>query len=193
MDDILATRSEWSSRTIVRPLRSAQELQKLGLELSSARQEWTSPTPTNPVAFGDKLRAEVSRKQVWLWIWRKRLWRLGIPSAGSTFTLAALTFVALVPYTHSKFPTIILLVTLALLWGAVLYSMSFFVARRDLVMTNRYIALEQKQLNDCDQLIERIKELHKIQGNGPFLDRRDRSSLVVRIGRWDLQRRPRPS
>ena len=130
IDDILETRAEWSSRTIVRPLRSRKELQELGLELMSAHQEWTSQKPIKPTEFGDKLLAETSRKQVWLWIRRKRLWRLGIPPVGSSFTLAALTLVVLVPYSHSKLLGVVLLTILFLFWGTVLFCMSYFTARR---------------------------------------------------------------
>jgi len=189
MQDILASRSEWSCRTVVRPLRTAQEMQELGLELISAREEWASPASIDPVEFGKMLQARVSRKQVWLWIRRKRIWRLGIPPGASAFTLAALTLVTLNWYGYAGPGTLVPLIFFTPIWGGFLYGAAFFVARRDLIMTNRYLALEAKQLSDCDRLIEQIKELQAFRKSEVISNREAGSSVIVRIGRWDLRLR----
>lgn len=174
MEELLDTRDEWRSRTIVRPLRNRSELQQLGLELKSARQEWISTTPINRKEFGNRLLAEVSSKQVRLWIRSKRRW-LAILPTGSAVSLAATIITELWVVATSRLLLVITALVCGLICEAAFYGITFPVARRDLVMTNRYVALERMQLNACEQLIQRIQE--------------NRDHLVMRIGGWDLYRR----
>jgi hypothetical protein len=188
MEEILASRDEWLSRTIVRPLRSRSELQRLGLELKSARQEWISTEPIDRAAFGNQLISEVSRKQVHLWIKHKRRWRLAILPAGSAASLTASIIIELWVAASSRFLLVIISLVTGLLWGAALYRVTFPVARRDLIMTNRYVALERMQLNACQRLIQRIEEARESEDSGLRLKTSGHGRLVMRIGTWDLYR-----
>lgn len=188
MKEICSIRKEWCSRTIVRPLRSRSELHRLGLELGSARQEWTSAVPVDRKEFGNRLLAEVSRKQARLWIRSKRRWPAILPT-GSAVSLVVSIIIEMWAASSSRFLLVSVAVVIGLVWGAALYHLTIPVARRDLVMTNRCVALERMQLSDCDQLIQRIKENRKSERAGsrlevPWLDR-----LVMRVGGWELYRR----
>jgi hypothetical protein len=186
-------RDRWDVRTNVRPLRGPNDLSRLGLELRKAHEEWASSAPNDPVEFGTRLRADVTAKQVWRWIWRRRFWQLGVSSAIASCAVALIItgrLASKLPRLPILFPWL-LLIALALICIAFVYLLAFRVGRLDLVMTNRYFALERKQLRDCDSLIGQIQELHRRRQEYASLAGADGSAdkLVFRIGRWDLCRR----
>jgi len=191
--EIRKRRERWEKRTNARPLRTPEELSTLGLELPKAHEEWVSSAPNDPVVFGSLLRADVTAKQVWRWIWRKRLWQLGIPPfiAGCTIALIIIGRLASILPSLPLLFAWLLLIVLALICIRSVYWLAFRVGRLDLVMTNRYLALERKQLSDCDCLIGQIEESHRRQQEYTSLAGANGSpdKLVFRIGRWDLCRR----
>ncbi len=180
---------EWLGKTKARPLHDPDELCRLGLALPKAPGEWIARR--DPVEFGILLRADVRMEQVLRWITRKRLWRLGIPPLMLGVALAIITgglagFDDLVPSL-----SVSLYAILAIGFSSPLYVLTYQFGRLDLVMTNRYLALERKQLRDCDQLISQLQELHDREhvtatqaGAGPSAYR-----VLLRIGQWDLCRR----
>lgn len=193
--EIRKRREKWQVRTNVRPLRSSEELRKLGLELEKAHEEWGSPPPNGSVEFGARLREDVSDKQVRRWIWCKRRWQLWMPPfiAGCCAIALMITGSHGIDATASLrvLLTRLLLVVLVLICIALVRWLTFRVGRLDLVMTNRYFALERKQLNDCKSLIEQIEVAHGQQQKHASHAGADGSvdKLVLRIGRWDLSRR----
>jgi hypothetical protein len=191
--EIQKRRLKWDKRTDVRGLRSLDELGRLGLELPEAHEEWGSRTPNDHVEFGRQILKDVTVGQTWRWIFRKRLWRLGIPPfiAGCALALIIIGRLApTLPHLPIVFPWL-LLVVFALFCILLLYTLAYRVGRLDLVMTNRLAALERKQLDDCDLLIEQIGELRKRQQEHALGAKVDGSTdkLMLRIGRWDLCRR----
>jgi hypothetical protein len=182
--------STWAGTTNVRPLRSPRDLRELGLELPAAYKEWASPDGCDHAEFGAELQADVSRKQIERWIMRRRLWRLGIPPLVTALAIAGeargLMVVAGLPFSLS----LVLTVPVAFCCGIVLYWLAFRVGRLDLVMTNRYLALERAQLRDCDQLMAQIDELHTREQANASPASADSSAdwLTLRIGRWEICR-----
>jgi hypothetical protein len=188
--EVQKRRSAWLSKTIVRPLRSPHDLCELSLEFSSARQEWASSIRYNPVEFGARLRAEVSVKQARRWILHRRLWRLGIAPLMSGLAIAGL-ICGLISFTGLPASlSVLLFVPLSFSCVGGLYWIAFRVGRLDLVMTNRYLALERAQLRDCDRLIAKIEELHKReQVSTPVAcTNSDAARVILRIGRWAIWR-----
>jgi len=192
LTEIRKRRERWKQRTNVNPLSNPEELSTLGLELSKAREEWVSSVPNDPVEFGTLLRGSVTRKQVWRWILRKRLWQLGIPPfiAGCAIALIIISRLASILPSVPLWSAWLLLIVLAFICIRSVYWLAFRVGRLDLVMTNRYFALERKQLSDCDRLIGQINETHRRQQEHTSLAEANGSSdkLVFRIGQWDLCR-----
>lgn len=196
LSEIRKRRLKWDKRTNVRPLRSPDELRRLALELPKAHQEWLSSASSasyTPREFGDRLRTDVTARKIWRWIGRKRLWQLGIPPFIAGFTIALIIIGRLAP-TLSGLPAFfsrLLFVALTLICIVFVYRLAFIAGRLDLVMTNRYLALERKQLHDCDCLIEQIEESRRLQQEYSSHAGADGSTdkLVLRIGRWDLCRR----
>jgi hypothetical protein len=190
--EIRERRERWEKHTNVRPLRNPEQLRALGLKLPKAREEWASSAPNDTVEFGILLRDDVTHKQVWLWIWRRRLWQLGVPPfiAGCTIALIIVGRLALILPSVPLLFRWLLLIVVAVICIRSIYWLAFRVGRLDLVMTNRYLALERKQLSDCDRLIGQIKESHRRQHEYTSLTEANGSSdkLVLRIGRWDLCR-----
>jgi hypothetical protein len=188
--EVQKRRLAWSSKTIVRPLRNPHDLSELGLEFSSARQEWASSIRTDPVEFGVRMRAEVSTKQSCRWIFRRRLWRLGIAPLVSGLAIAGL-ICGLISF--AGLPAVLsVLLFVPLSFGCIgtLYWIAFRVGRFDLVMTNRYLALERAQLHDCGQLIAQIEELHerKQVSTSVACANSDAGRVILRIGRWEILR-----
>lgn len=190
--DIKRLQAMWSVKTNVRPLRDPNELRDLALELPTAHEEWASVIRYDPVEFGARLRADVSMKQVRRWIRRKRLWRLGIPPLMTGLVLAALIRGLIRLTGLAAWLSVLLFVPLACGCVLSLYWLAFRVGRLDLVMTNRYLALERKQLCDSNKLISQIEQSQgQEQTNAsPSADVPDSSRFVIRIGRWELCHRP---
>jgi hypothetical protein len=192
--EIRQRRLKWDTRTNVRGLRNRDELGKLRLELPQAHKEWgVSSAPDDHIEFARQLRKDVTAKQVWRWILRKRLWRLGMPPFIAGWTLALIIVGRLAPILP-RLPIVfpwLLFVVLALICTLLLYILTFQVGQLDLVVTNRLAALERKQLDDCDSLIKQIRELHKRQQEHASDASVDGGTdkLMFRIGRWDLCRR----
>jgi hypothetical protein len=180
----------WSSRTNVRPLRNPRDLCELGLELPTAHEEWASSVRCDPVEFGARLRAEVGVKQTRRWIVRRRWRRLGIAPFVSGLAIAGLIrgLVGIAGLAASL--SVLLFVPLAFGCIATLYWIAFQVGRLDLVMTNRYLALERAQLRECDWLIEQIEDLHARQkiNNSVAYGGSDVRRMILRIGRWEILR-----
>lgn len=178
---------EWKEKTDIRPLRKSDELYKSKLYLPAAKDEWLSPTPYEPKIFTSKLLANVSSRQVWRWIMRKRLWKLGVPPLVSGLALALL--ISVVSYqVHPAAVSVmrLFLLLLSVSCPAAFYWVTYRVGRLDLVMTNRYFALERAQLRDCDGLIDEIKGDYEVSRNGVRLDA---GRVVLRFGRWDICKR----
>lgn len=188
--EIRKRRSEWLSRTNARPLHNPHDLSDLGLELPRAHEEWASPVRYNPVEFGARLRREVSANQARRWIACRRLWRLGIAPLASGLAIAGMILgLALIAGLAAPL-SVLLFVPIAFGCVAVLYLIAFRVGRFDLVMTNRYLALERAQLRDCDRLIEQIEHLHaheKVNNSVAWTDP-DAGRVMLRIGRWEILR-----
>ena len=179
----------WLGKTKARPLRDPHELSRLGLALPRAPEEWVARW--DPVEFGTRLRADVSIEQVLRWITRKRLWRLGIPPLLLGLALAIITcglagFDDLTPSL-----SVSLYAILAIGFSSPLYLLTYQFGQLDLVMTNRYLALEKKQLRDCDQLISQVQQLHDREQINAAQTEADPSAcrVLLRIGQWDLYRR----
>jgi hypothetical protein len=179
--------SKWAATSKAWPLRNPHELRQLGLELLIAREEWASPIQPDPVQFGARLSADMDAGQVWCWIRHKRLWRLGIPPVISGLALAGIIRGLIRLTGLSLSLSVLLSVPIAFGCVALLYWLAFRIGRLDLVMTNRYLALERKQLDDCDQLIDIIQRCRDEQVNASPIYGPQRM-LVVRIGRWELCR-----
>ena len=181
---------DWKKRTNVRPLRNSEDLSTLGLKLPKAHEEWASSIPKDPVEFGTLLRDSTARTQVGRWIWRKRRWQLGVPPfiAGCAIALIINGRLTLILPRLPLIADLSILIALTLICIRSAYWLAFRVGRLDLVMTNRYFALERKQLDDCNLLMGEIEELHKRQQQHASLTGAGSSSdeLLFRIGRWDL-------
>jgi hypothetical protein len=190
--DIKRLQEMWSAKTNVRPLRDPDELRGLGLELPMAREEWASLVRYDPVQFRDRLRADVNTRQIRRWITRKRLWRLGIPPLVTGLALAGVIRGLIRLTGLSTWVSVLLFVPLAFGCVFLLYWLAFRIGGRDLVATNRYLALERKQLCDSDKLISQIEQSNgQEQANASPTDGvPDSSRFVIRIGRWELCHRP---
>lgn len=182
--------SAWAGTTNVRPLRSPRDLRELGLELPAAGKEWASHEGCDHAEFGAELQADVSRKQVGRWITRRRLWRLGIPPLVTALAIAGEARGLMVAAGLTFSWSLVLTVPIAFCCAVVLYWLAFRVGRLDLVMTNRYLALERAQLRDCDQLIDQINEMHAREqaDASPVPADSGADQLMLRIGRWEICR-----
>lgn len=187
--EIRIDREGWRGKTKARRLCDPDELRRLGLALPRAPEEWVARC--DPVRFGVRLRADVSMEEVLRWITRKRLWRLGIPPLMLGLALAIITgglagFDDLMPSLWVPLYAI-----LAIGFSSPLYLLTYQFGQVDLVMTNRYLALERKQLRDCDQLISQIQQLHDREQVNAAQAGADLSAyrVLLRIGQWDLCRR----
>jgi hypothetical protein len=188
--DIRERQSRWSDDTNVRPLHNPHELRELGLELPRAYEEWISPVRHDPAQFGAKLRDDVTERQVRRWIRCKRLWQLRILPLLSGATIGFVLAGTIRAFTHLNklafwvllFPAIAFCCILMLYW------LAFRAGRIDLVLINRRLALERKQLHDCDQLISQIERWRdRERTDASQVDVQSGTSRsIIRIGQWDL-------
>jgi len=185
LDEIQNLRSRWKEKTSAWPLRRAEELRELGLELPTAHSEWNSQRLYDPIQFGSDLRKEVNKRQVRRWIKQKRLLRLGAPPFASGLTLTGLIIVVIVSANSTDWKSA-LFIPIVVGYTALLYWMAFRIGRLDLVVTNRLLALERAQLDQCDRLIEQIKEKHMLE---QVRANPESGNLILRIGRWELRTR----
>lgn len=189
--DIRKLRRGWDTKTSARPLRSPGELAREGLELPAAQAEWSSSVPVDPALFKHSLCSQVNPRQIRGWIKQRRIFRLGASPLISGLAVAAILRGLIDLIGVPIWLSISLLFPLAVGCAVPLYWWGFCVARKELVVVNRLLALERAQLRDCDVLLAEIESWKVQEHNG--LRSADAEGcvgrLMLRIGRWDVLRR----
>lgn len=174
------------SETSVLFLKKADTLETLGIASSAAAREWPPSGNRPPEEWAKLVRADLSPRAVWRWIWARRKLALVCPLSLGVLASAALVGLRAIAADGASPVAVIAVAVVLCGWHVLLGLLMHRAATEELVLANRTRAREKHKIDACAALICELKAGSKPR---PKATEQPPARTILSVGRWHLLRR----